>query len=308
MTCKSLHILFIFIGGIFLGACSSGPQICEGEGICTMAPKKATSKSYQIKGVWYHPQPHYEYEEEGIASYYGGGDVFHGRPTATGETFDMNGTTAAHKTLPLPCVAEITNLENGRQIQVKVNDRGPFIDGRIVDVSRRVAQLLGFEGKGTAKVKVRTLVAESLALNGLENPTVMLAHQTNLPKSVDPLPKAEPVLLAENYPSLPEDLFEEEENILSSKDLTAPDSSTLSSSSSHSGIFVHVEDHDYKKSNLLSQAMKGLSEIPVEHVRSSEGNPSVVRVGPFPSLSHANEALDQLADAGHVMTRIVIDR
>lgn len=160
-----------------LAACSSGPEIPEfrTEGM-TIAPKKATSRPYQIKGVWYYPQPHYEYAEEGLASYYGGGDVFHGRPTATGERFDMNEITAAHKTLPLPCMIKVTNLENGRELIVKVNDRGPFPPGRLLDVSRRSAQLLGFEGKGLAKVRVVTLVPESLALNGLDPSTVMLAQ------------------------------------------------------------------------------------------------------------------------------------
>ncbi|WP_338453741.1 septal ring lytic transglycosylase RlpA family protein [Candidatus Bealeia paramacronuclearis] len=163
--------------GLILAGCATGPQEPEirlPDGSVTKAPKRATSKPYQIKGVWYYPQEHYEYEEHGVASYYGGGDVFHGRPTATGERFDMNGVTAAHKTLPLPCIAEVTNLENGRKIVVKVNDRGPFVNDRIIDVSRRVAQLLGFENQGTAKVRVKTLVEDSMSLNSLEASKVVL--------------------------------------------------------------------------------------------------------------------------------------
>jgi len=78
----------------------------------------------------------------GVSSYYGPG--FHGRPTATGEIFDRNGITAAHKTLPIPCYARVTNLVNGRSIVVRVNDRGPYIAGRILDVSERVSKLLGY--------------------------------------------------------------------------------------------------------------------------------------------------------------------
>ena len=87
----------------------------------------------------------------GISSYYGPG--FHGRPTANGETFDMHALTAAHKTLPIPCYARVTNLHNGRSLVVRVNDRGPYINGRILDVSDRVARLLGFDG-GLAKVRL----------------------------------------------------------------------------------------------------------------------------------------------------------
>ncbi len=87
----------------------------------------------------------------GVSSYYGPG--FHGRATADGETFDMHAITAAHKTLPLPCYARVTNLHNGRSIVVRVNDRGPYIQGRILDVSDRVARLLGYDG-GLAKVRL----------------------------------------------------------------------------------------------------------------------------------------------------------
>jgi len=122
---------------------------------------------YQINGVWYYPAEDYNYVETGIASFYGGetrGTNFHGRQTANGELYDMNGLTAAHRTLPLPSLVRVTNLENGRAIELRVNDRGPFARGRILDVSRRAAQLLGFEQQGTARVQVEILAQESLAL------------------------------------------------------------------------------------------------------------------------------------------------
>ena len=127
----------------------------------------ATSRPYQIKGVWYYPQQHYEYEEVGLASWYGPG--FHKKPTATGEAFDMNVVSAAHKTLPLPCIALVTNLETGRMLKVKVNDRGPFVKDRIIDLSKRAADLLGILNKGVGKVRVETLVEESVALNNALN-------------------------------------------------------------------------------------------------------------------------------------------
>lgn len=122
---------------------------------------------YQINGVWYYPQEDYDYVENGIASFYGGersGVDFHGRHTANGEVYDMGTLTAAHQTLPMPSLVKVTNLENGRQIVLRVNDRGPFVRGRIIDVSRRAAQLLGFEGQGTAKVRVEILADESRSL------------------------------------------------------------------------------------------------------------------------------------------------
>lgn len=119
-------------------------------------------KPYQVKGVWYYPQADYSYDETGIASWYGPG--FHEKATANGETYDENALTAAHKTLPMPSLVRVTNLENGRSIVVRVNDRGPFVNNRIIDMSRRGAQLLGFEQTGTAKVRVQVMKEESMLI------------------------------------------------------------------------------------------------------------------------------------------------
>lgn len=112
-------------------------------------------RPYQIRGRWYRPEHQPHYDVEGIASWYG--DAFHGRPTATGERFDMTLLTAAHTTLPLPSLVEVTNLENGRTIIVRVNDRGPFVDDRLIDLSRAAADALDMRRAGLARVRVRYL-------------------------------------------------------------------------------------------------------------------------------------------------------
>jgi rare lipoprotein A len=108
---------------------------------------------YLASGKWYVPINDRSYDRVGFASWYG--DFFHGRATANGEIYDMNALTAAHPTLPLPTYAAVTNLENNRTIVVRINDRGPYHDGRIIDLSHKAAQLLGFYGRGTAAVRVR---------------------------------------------------------------------------------------------------------------------------------------------------------
>lgn len=95
------------------------------------------------------------YHERGIASWYG--SKFHGRRTSSGELYDMHLATAAHKSLPLPTYAEVTNLDNGRKMIVKINDRGPFHDGRIIDLSYAAAIKLGVDKTGTARIDVRTI-------------------------------------------------------------------------------------------------------------------------------------------------------
>ncbi len=114
---------------------------------------------YKIAGKWYKPKETYSYEQTGVASWYG--PNFHGKKTANGETFDMYEPTAAHKTLQMPSLVRVTNLENGRSIVVRINDRGPFSKGRIIDLSKRGAELLGFKNQGTARVKLQVLTNES---------------------------------------------------------------------------------------------------------------------------------------------------
>ena len=114
-----------------------------------------TMRPYQIRGRWYRPEEQPNYDEVGMASWYG--SAHNGRPTATGERFDMNALTAAHKTLPLPGLVEVTNLDTGQRVVVRINDRGPFAEGRIIDLSREAADELGLLAKGVGRVRVRYL-------------------------------------------------------------------------------------------------------------------------------------------------------
>ena len=146
---------------LVLAACASS----GGGGSSTSAKTGAyykVGKPYEIDGQTYEPHEDYSYDETGIASWYG--QDFHDHMTANGEIFNKNELTAAHKTLPLPTLARVTNLDNGRSIVVRINDRGPFSGSRIIDMSQRAAQLLGFEQQGTAKVRVQVLADESKAI------------------------------------------------------------------------------------------------------------------------------------------------
>lgn len=164
-------------------ATSSGPQKGSPRGVYKVG------NPYQIQGTWYYPKEDYEYKETGIASWYG--SDFHGKATANGEVYDMNDLTAAHRTLPLPSVVRVTNLDNGRSMTLRVNDRGPFARGRIIDISRRGAQLLGFERQGTAKVRVEILATESEQLaqiyRGSTTIGQALARTPSLPDPSQPM-------------------------------------------------------------------------------------------------------------------------
>lgn len=117
---------------------------------------------YKVSGKWYRPTESYTLVETGIASWYG--PNFHGKKTANGEVFNKHELTAAHRTLQMPSLVRVTNLDNGRTLVVRVNDRGPFKRGRIIDLSERAAELLQFKNNGTAKVRLEVLGRESRAM------------------------------------------------------------------------------------------------------------------------------------------------
>lgn len=138
-----------------LAACQGGPT---GMDLPDHAPKSVrVGKPYTIKGKTYYPSYNPSYDQTGIASWYGPG--FHGKKTANGETYDQYAMTAAHPTLPLPSLVRVTNVENGQSTIVRINDRGPFAEGRIIDLSKRAAETIGING--IAKVRVQYLPDET---------------------------------------------------------------------------------------------------------------------------------------------------
>ncbi len=142
---------------LVLIGCAGDSNKTKVTGLC------GSCKPYYVRGSMHYPQTHYEYDEEGLASWYGPG--FHGKPKPLGEKFNQHTMTAAHKTLPLPTIVKVTNLENGKTITVLVDDRGPFVyQGRIIDLSMEAAKRLGSYTKGTVRVRVQSLVPESKAL------------------------------------------------------------------------------------------------------------------------------------------------
>jgi rare lipoprotein A len=252
-------------------------------------------KPYEVAGVWYYPKADAEYDETGIASWYG--QPFHGRSTANGERFDMNALSAAHKTLPLPSLVRVTNLQNGRSLQIRVNDRGPFVHGRIIDVSRRAAQLLGFERAGTARVRVeaagqfiakpvtteeeRTMVAavpqEPISAEPLPAPG-QKAPQKPPPQQAAPAPPApaEPVVTL--VPVRPTQLFVQ------------------------AGAFTFMDNARRLKTTLARIGPTKISAVNVDGKDFYR-----VRVGPLQTVETADATLEQVIESGFPGARIVVD-
>src|SRR6476660_5572178 len=132
---------------------SASPRVVDaGEPVPKGGGTYRVGKPYVVAGRTYVPEEDANYRAEGMASWYG--DDFHGRLTANGEVFDMHSVSAAHPTMPLPSYARVTNLSNHKSVIVRVNDRGPYNGDRLIDVSMRAANLLGFYGSGLAPVRV----------------------------------------------------------------------------------------------------------------------------------------------------------
>lgn len=167
-----LRAAFLTVAAVsFVAACSSAPEkpkakfspekygvkasprmVAAGKPVPKGGGRYVIGKKYKIAGKWYYPEHDPDYKKTGLASWYG--PTFHGRKTANGEIFDRNALTAAHTTMPLPSYARVTNTSNGRSMIVRVNDRGPFHGNRVIDLSERVATMLGTKSAGVGKVKV----------------------------------------------------------------------------------------------------------------------------------------------------------
>ncbi|TPV99953.1 MAG: RlpA-like protein [Beijerinckiaceae bacterium] len=167
--------------------------VADGEPVPRGGGMYMIGKPYSIAGQTYYPSEKH-YAAIGLASWYG--DAFHGRRTANGEVYDRDSISAAHPTMPLPSYARVTNLRNNYSMIVRVNDRGPFASNRIMDVSRKTAEVLDFRQRGTTRVKVEYIGAASLA--GSNDQMLLATLRTDGPASLDGGKGRDRSLLAEN--------------------------------------------------------------------------------------------------------------
>lgn len=275
---------------------------------------------YKISGVWYYPAVDYEYSETGIASWYGA--EFHDRPTANGEIFDMNRVTAAHRTLPMPSMVQVTNLENGRSISLRVNDRGPFKHGRIIDLSRRGAQLLGFERNGTAKVRVEILATKSqLMATEMTGGNAIKVAEKNGVKSVarakiaaEPLPpppgmkaSAKPAPVTGNAAKIAAKPAPSRSLIgRANGSLTARDTKVTLVPVKPTNIYVQAGAFSrYHNANRLKVILSTFGPTRVTTVAIGEYYLFRVRLGPMSSLPEADKMLARIIGAGYEARLIV---
>lgn len=304
----------IAIAGLtgLLAGCSTEPPPSNTVLIPPNAGIYKIGNPYQIQGTWYYPHEQPDYDETGIASWYG--PTFHGGRTANGEVFDENALTAAHRTLPMPVNVRVTNLTNGKSIIVRVNDRGPYSKGRIIDVSKGAAKLLGFLGQGTAKVRV-TYVARADLGSGA------------------PPPSETPPEIANAVPAAPAGKVDEEAlNIVpgtavapvaapTSVAAPAPQPELPAVDTQPTGEVQHVPvpatTHMYVQAgafssmanaNRLKDRFAAVGDLVISPIDRGGQRLYRVRIGPFDDVSLADAALARLTGAGSTDARIVVDQ
>lgn len=267
---------------------------------------------YTIKGISYTPTLDSNYDELGIASWYGVG--FNGQLTSNGEIFDKNLVTAASTVLPLPSIVEVTNLDNGKKILVRVNDRGPYASGRIIDLSERAAILLGYKDKGVAKVRVRLLpdlskkVAEQMSnynkvmsVQAATNSTVGVVPAVANGAAVAPKSSA-PILVSKESTNTQED----SQTKLKQVNYVEP---AGIQQYIPKGVFVQIGA--FKKNNtIIQENLNSLSKVGVvtlQNVDINGNNILRVRVGPYGSINDASKVKSTLIRLGFRTSRVVIE-
>lgn len=270
-------------------------------------------KPYVVQGTTYHPQETYEYVESGIASWYGPG--FHGKKTASGEVYHQGELTAAHRTLQMPSLVRVTNLSNGRSVIVRVNDRGPFAKGRIIDVSERAAQLLDMVRTGTAKVKVEMLPEESRILaqaarGGANMKGTEVAMNTtgrlNI-GNVQPVPVSAPA----NTPVQEVALARAAQSGNVGGHYTSghfyPDETVTQMPVTPTGIYVQVGAFGVQdNADKLSVKLGSIAPSKVEPVFNSGRTLYKVKLGPMQTVAEADNVLNRVLSSGHSDAIIIV--
>ena len=280
-------LIFLFALTSVLPACA---QLQFGAELAKQGKRTAAGgiykvgKPYKIAGEWYYPRENTKYDNIGIASWYG--PKFQGRRTANGEIFDMNLLTAAHPTLPMPVMVQVTNLENGRSMKLRVNDRGPFKRNREIDLSRRAAEILGFKDKGTARVRVKYLHRAPLynqrgqLISGYESDSFVFEkpYTPRRERYVSATPNTEVEMKSLDGQDLP------------SKKSVLPKQKYYV----QLGVFSRKESAES-----LRYKLGKIGQVEVSELTSGGRKLYRVRVGPVNSRVDANILVDDVLDNGH---------
>ena len=326
VQCVARALLASLALGLLLAGCGTADKPTSAAPLKTGGGYYKVGNPYQIGGIWYYPREDEKYNATGIASWYG--PQFHGKQTANGEIFDQNAMTAAHPTLPMPTIARVTNLENGRSVIVRINDRGPFAAGREIDMSKRAAEELGFMMKGTAKVRVEYIgrapldggigdgraVAETFIAPKVETPPDERRATAAPLTSVAAVSTTELAAPAGAASAAPQSIAPARtvQSALSDAAMEPvrddPTVTQYRPVTGTGGIYVQAGSfQNLQNAQAVRQQLAGLGPVEIQ-TTTVEGTPFYrVRLGPLSDVPAADSSLQSVVQRGHSGARIVID-
>jgi rare lipoprotein A len=266
------------------------------------SPHYVLGQPYQAGGIWYYPRETYETTETGLATVYSSD---HADLTADGERFDQGAMAASHQTLQLPAIARLTNLENGRQLLVRINDRGPATPHRMIEVTRRVATLLAMPSNGVARVRLQVLPRESHeaadAVPGAPKLALTAAPRGEVQQSDLPPPGSAAPITASAAP-----VAATEKAALAAPDTRLPESLTQGFADPGS-LYVRLSTfHNFQYADIQRAKVGGLGARIVSE-RDGRLQTHRVIIGPFTTVQQADVVLDQVLRAGVTDARIVVE-
>lgn len=318
-----------------LAACGSSSK-GGGSGASSVAQRGTykVGQPYKIEGVTYTPKETFTLTETGVASWYGPG--FHGKSTANGERYDQSDRTAAHRTLQMPAVVRVTNLDNGLSTVVRVNDRGPFARSRVIDLSRTAAQEIDMIGKGTARVRIDQLSTESMTVKDVamggggpaeqQQALAQLSNGTRTAPAAAPVPPPPPPVMVaqpavyEPPPPAPAQTVYASPPRGNGTPFPAPQSasgavpptiaslSTPGPAPTASGFFVQVGAFStHENAERQRGAIRSYGNPEVSQASANGRDVYRVRLGPYTTSDAAGIVADRLKRSGYGDARVVAD-
>lgn len=248
---------------------------------------------YKVAGKWYYPAVDAAYNKTGVASWYG--PTFHGKRTANGERFDRYAMTAAHKTLPMPSLVRVTNMDNGRSVVLRVNDRGPFVNDRIIDVSEAGASALGFRNKGIANVRVEVISPQQRD---------QIVRQANAAPPPVQQPEGAPEVIAVPVAAVQAVSLDAPEPIEGEPAAQAPQTQTPAAPATGPQIQIGAFQDEANAAQLASN-LSPHGQVSVTPVMVKGRNYWRVRLGPYVSDESARLALDGLRNEGYAQAQLI---
>ena len=292
----------ILIALLLLQSCTSGVEVAANLGKKYLIPKDNNiisskpifkiGQKYMIKGKYYFPKKDLYYNKTGIASWYG--PKFHGKLTANGEVYDQNALTAAHKTLPLPSAVKVTNLKNDISVVLRINDRGPFVNDRIIDLSSKAADILDLKKNGTGLVRVTVLKGKSEILE-------TLAKSGQFPEIKD-LPKADVPKV--NIPKITNVKVEGSKRKIIKNNINYD----LKNLKKEFKIFIKLASFSSLKSaKQMKEKLLYVENIKIYKIKKSNQVIFQVKAGPFINVKKVDNLYSLLLQRGMQGAKIVIE-